>query len=83
MAAPTQEVIEHLVAGIVEHPDEVDVRAKQTRRGELFEVRVNPEDLGKVIGRQGRTATAIRTVTSAIAGSGAARIDFVDVDRGR
>lgn len=81
MGAPTAEVIEHLVAGIVENPDEVDVRAKQTRRGELFEVRVNPSDLGKVIGRQGRTATAIRKVTSAIAGSGGARIDFVDVDR--
>ncbi|MET0953867.1 MAG: KH domain-containing protein, partial [Aeromicrobium sp.] len=41
----------------------------------------NPEDLGKVIGRQGRTATAIRKVAGAIAGSGGARIDFVDVDR--
>ncbi len=83
MGAPMVEVIEHLVAGIVEHPDEVDVRAKQTRRGELFEVRVNPSDLGKVIGRQGRTATAIRKVSSAIAESGDARIDFVDVDRQR
>ncbi|MFT4187594.1 MAG: RNA-binding protein [Aeromicrobium sp.] len=82
MAAPTREVVEHLVSGIVDHPDEVDVRAKQTRRGELFEVRVNPEDLGKVIGRKGRTASAIRTVTAAVAGD-AARIDFVDVDRQR
>ena len=83
MGAPTQEVIEHLVSGIVEHPDDVDVRAKQTRHGDLFEVRVNPDDLGKVIGRQGRTATAIRKVTGAIAGSAGARIDFVDVDRQR
>lgn len=83
MAAPMLEVIEHLVSGIVSHPDDVDVRAKQTRRGELFEVRVNPEDLGKVIGRQGRTATAIRTVAQALAGPGGARIDFVDVDRRR
>lgn len=83
MAAPLQEVIEHLVSGIVENPDDVTVRSKQTRRGELFEVRVHPNDLGKVIGRQGRTATAIRTVASAIAGRGGARIDFVDVDRQR
>ncbi len=75
------EVIEHIVSGIVEHPDEVDVREKSTRRGDLFEVRVNPADLGKVIGRQGRTATAIRKVVSAVAGTGGARIDFVDVDR--
>jgi len=79
--APTLEVIEHLVAGIVEHPDDVVVRAKQTRRGDLFEVRVHPSDLGKVIGRQGRTATAIRKVAGAVAGKGGARIDFVDVDQ--
>ena len=81
MAAPIVEVIEHLVAGIVDNPDDVNVRAKQTRNGELFEVRVNPSDLGKVIGRQGRTATAIRKVAGAIAGRGGARIDFVDVGR--
>ena len=75
------EVIEHLVRGIVDHPDDVSVRSKDLRRGRLFEVRVNPEGLGKVIGRGGRTATAIRTVAGALAGRGGARIDFVDVDR--
>ena len=40
-------------------------------------------DLGKMIGRNGRTATAFRTVISALAGRGGARIDFVDVDRRR
>ncbi|MGI8536656.1 MAG: RNA-binding protein [Mycobacteriales bacterium] len=77
------ELIEHLVGGIVENPDEVDVRAKELRRGLTYEVRVHPSDLGKVIGRQGRTATAIRTVVGALAGPGGARIDFVDVDRRR
>jgi predicted RNA-binding protein YlqC (UPF0109 family) len=77
------EAIEHLVRGIVDHPDEVTVRAKELRRGRLFEVRVHPDDLGKVIGRSGRTATAIRTVVNALAGSSGARIDFVDVDRRR
>jgi len=67
MAGRTQEVIEHLVSGIVDHPDEVDVSEKQTRRGDLFEVRVNPADLGKVIGRQGRTADAIRTILNCAA----------------
>jgi predicted RNA-binding protein YlqC (UPF0109 family) len=83
MAAPLREVIQHLVAGIVENPDGVSVRAKETRRGELFEVRVNPGDLGKVIGRQGRTASAIRKVTGAVAGGKSVLIDFVDVDRRR
>ncbi|MPZ60078.1 MAG: RNA-binding protein [Propionibacteriales bacterium] len=75
------EALEHLVRGIVEHPDDVTVRSKNTRRGRLLEVRVHPDDLGKVIGRSGRTATAFRTVISALAGKGGARVDFVDVDR--
>jgi hypothetical protein len=77
------EALEHLVRGIVTHPDDVVVRDKQTRRGPLLEVRVNPEDLGKVIGRNGRTATALRTVIGAVGGRGATRVDFVDVDRRR
>lgn len=77
------EALEHLVRGIVDHPDDVTVRDKQLRRGSLLEVRVHPSDLGKVIGRRGRTATAVRTVISSLAGRDGARIDFVDVDRGR
>jgi predicted RNA-binding protein YlqC (UPF0109 family) len=77
------EALEHLVRGIVRHPDDVDVREKQLRRGSVLEVRVNPDDLGKVIGRNGRTATALRTVIGALAGRGGARVDFVDVDRRR
>ena len=57
------------------------MRDKQLRRGSILEVRVHPSDLGKVIGRGGRTATAFRTVISSLAGRGGARIDFVDVDR--
>ena len=75
------DALEHLVRGIVEHPDDVVVRDKQLRRGSMLEVRVNPSDLGKVIGRGGRTASAFRTVISALAGRDGARIDFVDVDR--
>ena len=64
------EALEHLVRGVVDHPDDVTVRDKQLRRGSLLEVRVHPDDLGKVIGRSGRTATAFRTVISALAGRG-------------
>lgn len=78
------DALEHLVRGVVDNPDDVTVRDKQLRRGgSMLEVRVNPEDLGKVIGRNGRTATAFRTVISALAGRGGARIDFVDTDRRR
>jgi uncharacterized protein len=75
------EALQHLVRGIVRNPDDVSVRAKETRRGRLLEVRVHPDDLGKVIGRAGRTATALRTVMGALAGKGGVRVDFVDVDR--
>lgn len=74
------EALEHLVVGVVEHPDDVTVKARQQRRGRLLEVRVHPDDLGKVIGRGGRTATAFRTVIGALADDGV-RVDFVDVDR--
>jgi predicted RNA-binding protein YlqC (UPF0109 family) len=77
------DALEHLVRGIVDNPDDVEVRDKQLRRGSLLEVHVNPDDLGKVIGRAGRTATAVRTVMGALAGRGGVRVDFVDVDRRR
>jgi len=75
------EALEHLVRGIVRNPDDVTVRDKQMRHGSILEVRVHPDDLGKVIGRGGRTATALRTVIGALAGKGGARVDFIDVDR--
>ncbi|WP_129668701.1 RNA-binding protein [Phytoactinopolyspora endophytica] len=73
------QALEHLVTGVVEHPDDVTVRSRQQRRGRLLEVHVHPDDLGKVIGRGGRTATAFRTVVGALADE-SVRIDFVDVD---
>ena len=62
------DALEHLVRGIVAHPDDVIVRDKELRRGRMLEVRVNPQDIGKVIGRSGRTATALRTVIAALSG---------------
>ena len=51
-----EEALEHLVKGIVDNPDEVQVASRNLRRGRVLEVRVHPDDLGKVIGRNGRTA---------------------------
>ncbi len=77
------DALEHLVRGIVEHPDDVQVRSKTLRHGNLLEVRVHPEDLGRVIGRSGRTANALRTVLKALSDGRSVRVDVVDVDRGR
>lgn len=88
------DALDHLVRGIVDHPDDVDVRPRSqrgrggrpgapARSGQTLEVRVHPDDLGRVIGRSGRTASALRTVLQALNGGDDVRIDFVDVDRRR
>lgn len=74
------EALEHLVRGIVDHSDDVDVTLATSRQGRTLQVRVHPDDLGKVIGRNGRTATALRTVMTAVGGRGI-RVDVVDTDR--
>ncbi|HLS03812.1 MAG TPA: RNA-binding protein [Actinomycetales bacterium] len=75
------DALEHLVRGIVDHPDDVTVTSPRQRRGQLLKVHVNPEDLGRVIGRGGRTARALRTVIGAINDGAPVRVDVVDVDR--
>ncbi|MDP9093758.1 MAG: RNA-binding protein [Actinomycetota bacterium] len=75
-----EEALEHLVRGIVDHPDEVRVDMVDNRRGQRLEVRVHPEDLGRVIGRNGRTAKALRQIVNGVGGRGV-RVDVVDVDR--
>jgi uncharacterized protein len=76
------EALDHLVRGIVDSPEDVKVAQKSSRRGDIIEVRVHPEDLGRVIGRQGRTARALRTVVNALADD-QVRVDVVDTDRRR
>lgn len=74
--------LEHLVKGIVDNPDDVTVDMVSGRRGRTLEVRVHPDDLGRVIGRSGRTAKALRTVVAAIGGKGV-RVDVIDTDEVR
>ena len=73
-----EEALEHLVRGIVTHPDDVRVVSRMLRRGNVLEVRVHPDDLGKVIGRGGRTARALRTVLGSLAGNRHVRIDLLE-----
>ena len=73
------EALEHLVRGIVDNPDDVVVR-ENNRRGVTLEVQVNPEDMGRVIGKSGRTASALRTVMNALNEKGNVRIDILDVE---
>lgn len=59
------ELIEFLAKSLVDHPDEVKVRTRPRDRETVLELEVAEADLGKVIGRQGRTARALRTLLNA------------------
>ncbi len=61
-----KELVEAIARALVDNPDEVQVRAVEGEQVTVFELRVHASDLGKVIGRQGRTARAIRTILSAV-----------------
>ena len=74
------EALAHLVRGIVDNPDDVTVNSRIGKRGPTLNVTVHPEDMGRVIGRNGRTATALRTVVTALNDGRGMRIDFLDVD---
>jgi predicted RNA-binding protein YlqC (UPF0109 family) len=60
-----KELVETIAKALVDNPDQVQVRAVEGEQVTVLEVRVHPSDLGKVIGRQGRTAKAIRTLLGA------------------
>ena len=60
-----KELVEAIAKALVDNPDEVQVRAVEGEQVTVLEIRVHPTDLGKVIGRQGRTAKAIRTLLGA------------------
>ena len=70
--------LEHVVKGIVDHPDDVTVRSATSPRGDVLEVRVHPDDRGRVIGRGGRTAKALRTLITALADGRRVRVDVAD-----
>ena len=64
--APMKELVEAIVKALVDNPDQVHVHAIEGEQVTEYELRVHASDLGKVIGRQGRTARAMRTILSAV-----------------
>jgi predicted RNA-binding protein YlqC (UPF0109 family) len=60
-----QELVEYLAKGLVDKPDEVRVERVEKDGALVLELRVAPDDVGKVIGRQGRIARALRTIVRA------------------
>lgn len=76
-----QSLITYIVRGLVNDPETVDVREASGETAGLFEIRVAPDDQGKVIGRNGRTIHAVRALVSAAAARRDMRVSVEVVDR--
>jgi hypothetical protein len=61
-----KELVEAIAKALVDYPDQVQVRAIEGKEVTIFELRIAPSDTGKVIGRQGRTVQAMRTILNAV-----------------
>ena len=75
-----KELVEFVAKSLVDHPDEVRLRTYERDQQTIIELEVSEGDLGKVIGRQGRTARAIRTLLGAASAKSRRRynLDIVD-----
>lgn len=79
--APTaQAVLEYVVAALVQDEEAVQVEVNDSKRTLQLEVRVGPDDMGRVIGRRGRVANAIRTLTRAAAARDGVEVDIEFLD---
>ncbi len=74
--ATDQEFLEYLVKSIVDHPDDVKVDRKVDEMGVLLSLKVNPQDMGQVVGRQGATAKSIRSLLRIVGIKNNARVNL-------
>src|SRR3989339_126595 len=71
-----QEFVEYIIRGIVNHPDDVRTERIVDERGVLITLHINQEDMGYVIGRQGQTARAVRTLLKIVGAKANARVNL-------
>lgn len=76
MSSIDQQFVEYIVKSLVEHPDDVSVERIIDEKGVLLTLTVNPEDLGRVIGRRGTTAQSLRTLLRALGTKNSARYNL-------
>ncbi len=77
-----QQFIEYIVKSLVGHPDDVQIERTIDEKGVLLELTVNPEDLGRVIGKRGATAQSLRTLLRALGTKNDARYNLKIIDNG-
>ncbi len=73
-------LIEYIAKALVDRPEEVQLRVSDLEGGKIYELKVAPEDVGKVIGRDGRTVNALRTLVASVASRTGekARLEILD-----
>jgi uncharacterized protein len=71
-----QEFLEYLIKALVDHPDEVKIDRKVDEMGVLLSLRVNPEDMGQIIGKAGSTARSIRSLVRIVGLKNHARVNL-------
>ena len=71
-----KEFLEHIVKELVDHPEDVKVERKVDEMGVLLSLKVNPEDMGQIIGREGSTAKAIRNLVRIVGLKNHARVNL-------
>ena len=76
MTQNDQEFLEYVVKALVDHPEEVKVERKVDEMGVLLSLRVHPQDMGQVVGRQGATAKAIRSLLRIVGVKNNARVNL-------
>ncbi len=72
--------VEYVVKSLVDHPDEVKTERTVDEMGVLISLHLNPEDMGQVIGRQGQTAKALRTLLRVVGAKHKARVNLKIVE---
>lgn len=75
-----KELIELIVKGIVDKPDEVEINQIIGEKTLVFEIKANPQDVGKIIGKQGRNVKSIRTIANAAAQNSNKRVIIEIID---
>jgi uncharacterized protein len=69
-----KDLVEYMVKSLVDYPDQVEIREIEGEKSTILELKVTKEDIGKVIGKHGRIARAIRTIISASATKSGKRV---------
>src|SRR6476619_7023881 len=82
MSSIDQQFVEYIVKSLVSKPDEVKIERRIDEKGVLLELTVDPEDLGRVIGKRGATAQSLRTLLRALGTKNDARYNLKIVDNG-